>query len=104
MANLMDLVRELKGLNARKKAGETLSPADEARRKELKSFLRTTLEAQGGGSVEDSAVKEAPQRAVGGSAPKDVPRPMGSAPKQAPAPTPQQAARSGAEPTAASRA
>ena len=35
---MMDLVRELKTLNARKKAGEALPPADEARRKELKAY------------------------------------------------------------------
>lgn len=68
----MDLVRELKGLNARRKAGETLSPAEDARRKELKTYLRNALEAQGGASVEDSAIKDAPSRAS--SAPKSAPQ------------------------------
>lgn len=68
----MDLVRELKGLNARRKAGETLSPTEEARRKELKAYLRSTLEAQGGTS-EDSAIKDAPSRSS--SAPKAVSMP-----------------------------
>jgi hypothetical protein len=86
-ANLMDLVRELKSLNARKKGGETLSAADEARRKELKAFLRTTLEAQGGASGEESAVKEQPTRNEN-SRPA-APRPERAAPApvaQAPAP------------------
>lgn len=83
MANLMDLVRELKALNARKKAGETLSPTEEARRKELKGYLRSTLEAQGGGaSLEDSAVREVPNR-VASSAPRSAPS-ASSAPKEAP--------------------
>jgi hypothetical protein len=91
----MDLVRELKGLNARKKAGENLSAQDEARRKELKIFLRTALESQGGaGSVEDSAITAPPQRSS--SAPKQVltkpvsqpPAPASSsAPKPVPTPT-----------------
>lgn len=95
MANLMDLVRELKALNARKKGGETLSPTEEARRKELKGYLRSTLEAQGGGaSLEDSAVREVPNRGgvpAGSSAPKDAPTPRvpsaSSAPKPAPSPS-----------------
>lgn len=93
MANLMDLVRELKSLNARKKAGEVLPSADEARRKELKAYLRDALEQQGSGSsLEDSAIKDAsahrtgPHRAVpaGSSAPKTVPS-ASSAPKPVPA-------------------
>ena len=84
MANLMDLVRELKQLNALKKAGDVLSPEAESRRKELKAYLRTTLEAQGGGnSIEDSAVKE-PASGRSSSAPKPVPA-ASSAPKPVPA-------------------
>jgi hypothetical protein len=83
--NLMDLVRELKGLNARRKAGETLTPAEEARRRELKSYLRSTLEAQGGASsVEESAIKEHPSRSSSG--PRE-PQPRAPARPAAPAPT-----------------
>lgn len=72
-ANLMDLVRELKDLNGRKKAGEVLSDAEEARRKELKVYLRSALESQGAGGsqLEESAIREAPP--VAGSGPKPVP-------------------------------
>ncbi|MCC7073091.1 MAG: hypothetical protein IT383_17345 [Deltaproteobacteria bacterium] len=107
MANLMDLVRELKTLNARKKAGDALSPAEESRRKELKSYLRDALEQQSGGSsLEDSAIRDASsqrsgaQRPVGGasSAPKPAPS-ASSAPKpvpsasSAPKPPPTQGAK-----------
>jgi hypothetical protein len=112
MANLMDLVRELKALNARKKAGETLSPTEEARRKELKGYLRSTLEAQGGAaSLEDSAVREVPQRGgvpAGSSAHKEAPTARvpsaSSAPKAPPVPSAaQQAAQQAAvAPTRAS--
>ncbi|HEY4219709.1 MAG TPA: hypothetical protein VGO62_00170 [Myxococcota bacterium] len=84
----MDLVRELKQLNARKKAGEALNATDESRRKELKAYLRTTLEAQGGASVEDSAIKEQPQRSSSGPKEMPLPRPVGSAPKPVPAAMP----------------
>ena len=47
MANLMELVRELKMLNKRRKAGEKLNAADDARRVELKEYLRHALEGQG---------------------------------------------------------
>jgi hypothetical protein len=54
-ANMMDLVRELKDLNERKKAGAALTPAEAARRKELKETLRIALEqqksGQGGGGL-----------------------------------------------------
>lgn len=67
MANLMDLVRELKQLNARKKAGEVLAPDEEARRRELKNYLKSALESQQGGGggeseppAEATAVKEPP--------------------------------------------
>src|SRR3954452_22130694 len=90
----MDLVRKLKQLNARKKAGKALPPDEEARRKELKAYLRTTLEAQGGAnSLEDSAVREQPQRAAS-SAPKPVPaassarKPVPAASSSAPKPMP----------------
>ncbi|MCC7110297.1 MAG: hypothetical protein IT382_13480 [Deltaproteobacteria bacterium] len=91
MANLMDLVRELKTLNARKKAGEALPPADEARRKELKAYLRDAIEQQNQSSLEDSAIKDATahrtgsQRPVpsGSSAPKHAPS-ASSAPKPVP--------------------
>ena len=46
MANLMDLVRELKALNARKKAGEALSEDENTRRRELKKYLKTALANQ----------------------------------------------------------
>lgn len=47
--NLMGLVRELKGLNAKKKSGQALTDEEKKRRKELKSFLKTALEEQQGG-------------------------------------------------------
>ncbi len=108
----MDLVRELKALNARKKTGETLSPADEARRKELKGYLRSTLEAQGGGaSLEDSAVREVPNRGgvpAGSSAPKDMPAPRvpsaSSAPKAAPTQSAKPSAAASAQANAPTRA
>ncbi|HEY1099249.1 MAG TPA: hypothetical protein VGF99_09980, partial [Myxococcota bacterium] len=59
-AQLMGLVRELKALNARKKAGEELSPDEEARRKELKTFLKSQLE----GGSDDAAATAAPPRAA----------------------------------------
>ncbi len=52
-AQLMGLVRELKALNARKKAGEELTIDEEARRKELKAFLKSQLE--GGSGTGDEA-------------------------------------------------
>lgn len=82
MANLMDLVRELKTLNARKKGGEALSATDEARRKELKAYLRDALEQQSGAqSLEDSAIRDAGAHRTG----SQKPVPSGSsAPKAAP--------------------
>jgi hypothetical protein len=97
-AQLMALVRELKALNARKKAGEELSPDEEARRKELRTFLKAQLEGSGGDEpstpptrapvaapapVEAPAAVEAPA-----PAPKPSPRPVSvaQAPVVAPAP------------------
>lgn len=60
----MDLVRELKALNAKKKAGETLAPAEESRRKELKSFLKSQLEG-GEGSTSPPAAAGAAARPAG---------------------------------------
>jgi hypothetical protein len=79
-AQLMGLVRELKALNARKKAGEELSPDEEARRKELKTFLKSQLE--GGG---DDAAATAPPAAAAPARPAPAPAP---APVAAPAPAP----------------
>jgi len=50
-ANMMDLVRELKDLNERKKAGQALTAAESARRKELKETLRVALEQQKSGQA-----------------------------------------------------
>jgi hypothetical protein len=47
--NLMGLVRELKGLNAKKKSGQGLTDDEKKRRKELKAYLKTALEEQQGG-------------------------------------------------------
>jgi len=74
-AQLMGLVRELKTLNARKKAGETLSPDEEARRKELKTFLKAQLEGAGG----DDDAAAAPARPSPAAAPV-APQPPVSAP------------------------
>ena len=108
----MGLLRELKALNARKKAGEPLSTEEEARRKELKVYLKAQLEGGGGG--EDTGATSPPQRVttnvsrvptsmvsnvsqppvpapvpppvVAAPAPKPAPRPVSVA--QAPAPVP----------------
>ena len=90
MANLMELVRELKSLNARKKAGEQLTPVEDARRKELMGFLRSTLEAQGNvGSFDGSGVGRAvPAR--GQSVPMGLPVPSvpGASPSSTARPSP----------------
>ncbi len=91
MANLMDLVRELKTLNARKKAGETLDPDEESRRRELKTYLKTALESQQGGGaegVETTGVQDPPQSRT--AIPSSVLRSAESS-----APKPQPSARSG---------
>jgi hypothetical protein len=87
-AQLMGLVRELKALNARKKAGETLSPDEEARRKELKTFLKAQLEGGGGGGGgdEDDASTAAPRPAS--AAPSTSPRPAPAPATAASAPRP----------------
>jgi hypothetical protein len=72
----MSLVKELKQLNARKKSGEALSPDDNARRKELKAYLKTALAKDKGGS---GATSEGPavsglQTSMESSAPKSPPK------------------------------
>lgn len=87
-AQLMGLVRELKALNARKKAGEELTADEEARRKELKTFLKSQLE--GGGAEETSTPPTrapAPVAAAPAAAPAPVPAPV-AAPPPKPAPRP----------------
>lgn len=71
MANLMDLVRELKSLNARKKAGETLSDDENSRRKELKKYLKTALanQSQTGGAVSATGTPVNPTRSPSSPAP-----------------------------------
>jgi hypothetical protein len=59
--DLMVLVKELKGLNKRKKAGEALSPEEDKRRKKLKKYLKSALakdkgDGGGGATAEGSAV------------------------------------------------
>jgi hypothetical protein len=87
-AQLMGLVRELKALNARKKAGETLTPDEETRRKELKTYLKAQLEGAAAG--DDEASTAAPRPAS--TAPVASPRPVATtvpavvAPRPAPAP------------------
>lgn len=102
MANLMDLVRELKQLNARKKAGEVLAPDEEARRRELKTYLKSALESQQGGdgdASESTNIKDTPSRvpssvlkSAESSAPKPQPPPRGAQPQAVsldpPAPAP----------------
>jgi hypothetical protein len=90
-AQLMGLVRELKALNARKKAGEELSAEEEARRKELKTFLKAQLE--GGGADEPStpptrapAPVAAPAPVPPPAPPPVTPPPVAAAPKPAPRP------------------
>jgi hypothetical protein len=51
MADLNSLVKELKSLNARKKAGEDLSASDDERRKRLKRYLRAALEKEQGAGL-----------------------------------------------------
>lgn len=50
-AQLMELVRELKSLNARKKRGEPLTDDEDKRRRELKAYLKTALEQSKTGGV-----------------------------------------------------
>lgn len=47
---LKSLVKELKALNARKKAGEELTPQEDERRRKLKRYLRSALEKDKGGA------------------------------------------------------
>jgi len=44
MANLMDLVRELKALNAKKKSGTALTPEEKERRSALKDYLKSAMD------------------------------------------------------------
>lgn len=75
-AQLMGLVRELKALNARKKAGEELTPDEEERRKELKTFLKAQLEGSG---AEDPGAGQSRQPTAA-STPPMAPQPMTPAP------------------------
>ena len=80
-AQLMGLVRELKALNARKKAGETLSSSEETRRKELKVFLKSQLE---GGDPEPSVTAQRPASTPPTSTPAPPPpEPTRAAPRPA---------------------
>jgi hypothetical protein len=65
MAQLMDLVRELKALNQKKRGGELLTAVEEARRQELRAYLATQIPT---GPVDS---QEAPVPQV--AAPKAVP-------------------------------
>ncbi len=111
-AQLMGLVRELKALNARKKAGETLSPDEESRRKELKAFLKTQLEGSG---ADDASTSQTARPSAGGAVstpptppppepPKPAPRPATMSappptpPPVRPSPPPQPAAAQAAQP------
>lgn len=87
---LMSLVRELKQLNARKKAGEALSADDDSRRKELKRYLKAALEKEKGGSAdeESTSISSLGMSAVSGlsgtgSAPRPTPQPPAAAKPQA---------------------
>lgn len=91
---LMVLVRELKQLNARKKAGEELSPDEDKRRKELKRYLKAALEKEKGGggdddestSISSMGVSASMSISGSGSAPKPVPqaKPAPATPKKNP--------------------
>jgi hypothetical protein len=95
-AQLMGLVRELKALNARKKAGEELSAPEETRRKELKTFLKAQLEGAGGGDESMSEARPATSMPSGAPvaspapapAPPPRPAPVAAAPPPRPAPLP----------------
>lgn len=80
---LMSLVRELKALNARKKAGEALTPDEDRRRRELKRTLRAALENQKGG---DDDVESTNVAATSGITNSLLPSGSGSAPKPMPEP------------------
>lgn len=83
---LMSLVRELKALNARKKAGEALSPDEDRRRKELKRTLKAALESQkGGGGDDDESTSVSSLGSLTGSLSMSG---TGSAPKAVPEPKP----------------
>ncbi len=82
----MGLVRELKALNARKKAGEELSPPEEARRKELKTFLKAQLEGGGAAPAEEASVSQ-PRPPVA-APPSPPPPPSRPAPPPEPAAAP----------------
>ena len=78
---MLELVRELKLLNKRKKAGEALSEAELQRRRELKIYLKAELE------------KEKAAAAAAAAAPSVAPQPAAPAPPpQAATPPPQPAA------------
>lgn len=92
---LMSLVRELKFLNARKKAGEALTPDEDRRRRELKRTLKAALESQKGGSSEEestnvSSMTSGLSMSGTGSAPKPAPTPAPRPvpPAQTPRPNP----------------
>ena len=67
-AQLMALVRELKALNSRRKGGETLTEMEEARRTELKVFLKMQIE---GGAAEASITAARPVSGTPAAAPTD---------------------------------
>ncbi len=85
-AQLMALVRELKALNARKKGGETLSPEEEGRRKELKTFLKTQLENS---EPDATGPTRAPPQSAPPTPPPPEPRPPPRPATMGPPPLPQ---------------
>ena len=76
MANLMDLVRELKVLNKRKKAGDALSEAEEARRKELKVYLKDVLQKSKGTSGSSTSEGKPVRSQVSQAPPSNPPTPV----------------------------
>lgn len=105
-AQLMALVRELKTLNARKKAGEELSADEEARRKELKTFLKTQLEGAEEAPVAAKPVAAAPPSRPAPAPVAPAPAPVAVAPvvapvAVAPAPPPRPVTMSAPPPTPA---
>lgn len=74
--SVVELMREFKALQARKKAGESLTPDEDERRKALRAYLRGAL------------AKQAPGRAKTAPTPKPAPQEPASAPPTSASPTP----------------
>lgn len=80
---LMELARELKTLNARRKGGEALSPDEDKRRKELKKYLKAALSKEKGGGTSEGGAVSGMQTSMESSAPKAPPAKKPAAKKPA---------------------